>query len=138
MKLYKYDYYHFRDDGNNRINQSIGISFDAVRTWKHFSWVCLISVVALPVVKLKSKCICVFKSLIKDFQICIVCLFAKHPALRCKTKIGWLEVRIMCTSEATGLPAHCCFIELVLTLILPYQKIICSRHYVAVKFLAWH
>ena len=104
----------FRDDGNDRIKQSIGISFDAVRTWKHFSWVCLISVIALPVVKLKSKYICVFKSLIKDYTIYIVCLFAKHAALRCKTKTGWLEVRKMCTSEATCLPADCCFIEVAL------------------------
>jgi len=45
---------------------------------------CLISVSALLVVNLKSKYICVFKSLIKDYKIYIVCLFfAKHAALRC-------------------------------------------------------
>ena len=76
------------------------------------SWVWLISVIALLVVKSKSKYICVFKSLIKDYKIYIVCLFAKHATLKCKTKTGRHEVRIMCTSDATYLPADCCFIEL--------------------------
>jgi hypothetical protein len=31
-----------------------------------------------------------------------------------RANIGWLGIRIMCLSEATCLPADCCFIELAL------------------------
>ena len=45
-----------------------------------------------------------------DYKIDICCFSAKHAALR----IHWCEIRIMCPSGATCLPADCCFSELVL------------------------
>ena len=49
----------------------------------------------------------------KEYKIGICCFSAKHAALRRKSK-DWLEIRIMCPSGATCLPADCCFSELAL------------------------
>jgi hypothetical protein len=49
----------------------------------------------------------------KDYKIGFCCFSAKHAALRSKSK-DWLGIRIMCPSEATCLPADCCFSELAL------------------------
>jgi hypothetical protein len=51
------------------------------------------------------------------YKIGICCFSAEHAALRRKSKeskTSWLEIRIMCPSGATCLPADCCFSELVL------------------------
>jgi hypothetical protein len=47
----------------------------------------------------------------KDYKIRICCFSAMHTALRRKSKFKdwWLEIRIMCQSEATCLSADCCF-----------------------------
>jgi hypothetical protein len=47
-------------------------------------------------------------------KIGICCFYAKHPALRNRTKTGWFGIRIMCPSGATCLSADCCFSELAL------------------------
>jgi hypothetical protein len=50
----------------------------------------------------------------KDYTIGIYCFFAKHAALRRKSKDGLLGIRIMLQSWTTCLPADCCFSELAL------------------------
>jgi hypothetical protein len=67
-----------------------------------------------------------------------------------RTYTGWLGIRIMCQSGATGLPADCCFSEL--TLYKPnsacwssakrtsssfHWKLACSRHDIAEKLVNW-
>ena len=48
----------------------------------------------------------------KDCKISICCFFAKHAALRRKSKE--LGIRIMCLNGATCLSTDCCFSELAL------------------------
>jgi hypothetical protein len=44
----------------------------------------------------------------KDYKICICCFSAKHAALRRKSKDRLARIQMMCSSEATCLPADCC------------------------------
>ena len=50
----------------------------------------------------------------KDYAIDICYFSARLAALRERAKTGWFEIRIMCPSGATCLPADCCFSELAL------------------------
>ena len=50
----------------------------------------------------------------KDYKIGIDCLFAKHAALRRNSKDCLAGNQNICTSEATFLPADCCFSQLEL------------------------
>ena len=54
----------------------------------------------------------------KDHEIGICCFSTKHSALGVKSKNGWLEVRIMCSSGVICIPADCCFSELALLSVL--------------------
>ena len=50
----------------------------------------------------------------KDYKIGICCFFAKHAALRKKSKDGLARNQNKCPSGAACLPADCCFSDLAL------------------------
>jgi len=50
----------------------------------------------------------------KHYKIGNYFIAAKQQSYGERAKIGWLEIRIMCSSEATCQPADCCSSELEL------------------------
>ena len=49
------------------------------------------------------------------YKIYMCCFSDKHAAELERENVGWLGIRTMCQSGATGIPADCCFSELGLS-----------------------
>ena len=66
-------------------------------------------------IKLQNKWLWILKSTV-TILLWWKCLsdFLHHTCRQNSSKTGWLEIRIMCQSWATCLPADCCFSELAL------------------------